>query len=136
MNKVLLMKEKLMDLGVPGEVAANLAESLDGTTPSAHSHAQGGRGGHALNLTYVDNYSTLMLVYTFLLNSLDDKDESNTLNKSLLSTLQMVINEQQQYRQAFLEAIRKLNQPEWRISPLKESKGEVSKYGMISSIRK
>ncbi|MGE6260160.1 hypothetical protein ACQKCU_20155 [Heyndrickxia sporothermodurans] len=111
-NKVQLIKEKLMDVGVPGDVAATLADSLDGTTPGAHSHAQGGRGGHALNLTYVDNYSTLMLVYTFLLNSLDDKEDTSTLNKSLLSTLQMVIHEQQQYRNAFLEAVQKLNHPE------------------------
>lgn len=109
LNKVQLMKEKLMDVGVPGDIAANVAESLDGTSPGAHSHAQGGRGGHALNLTYVDNYSTLMLVYTFLLNSLDEKEKMSTLNTSLLSTLQIIINEQQEYRNAFLEAVRKIN---------------------------
>ncbi|KYD06928.1 MULTISPECIES: hypothetical protein [Heyndrickxia] len=111
-DKVQLAKEKLMDLGISGEVAATLAETIiDGSNPSVNSHAQGGRGGHAINLTYVDNYSTLMLVYTFLLNSLDNKDdsESSLLNKSLLTTLQTVINEQQKYRDAFLEAIRNLN---------------------------
>ncbi|MCI1590424.1 hypothetical protein [Heyndrickxia oleronia] len=109
-NSVELMKEKLIDLGLPGDVAANLAEGLEGATPTVHSHAQGGRGGHALNLTYVDNYSTLMLVYTFLLNSLDDKEESRVLNQSLLSTLQAVIIEQQKYRDAFLDAVRNINQ--------------------------
>ncbi|MGE8205263.1 hypothetical protein ACQKP0_11910 [Heyndrickxia sp. NPDC080065] len=109
-NKVQLAKEKLMDLGISGDIASNLANSiLDGSKPSVNSHAQGGKGGQALNLTYVDNYSTLMLVYTFLLNSLDDKEDSSLLNQSLLSTLQTVMNEQKQYRDAFLEAVKNLN---------------------------
>lgn len=45
-DKVQLAKEKLMDLGISGEVAATLAETIiDGSNPSVNSHAQGGRGG-------------------------------------------------------------------------------------------
>lgn len=45
-DKVQLAKEKLMDLGISGEVAETLAETIiDGSNPSVNSHAQGGRGG-------------------------------------------------------------------------------------------
>lgn len=95
---------KLKELGVPKEVIQQLSE---GSLPQAHSHAEGGKG-QAVNITYVDNYSTLLLVYTFLLNSLDKSEESKTLNKSLLSALTAAMKEQQEFRKAFLAAVKSL----------------------------
>jgi len=104
-------KEQLMELGVPGELAEKIA---DGTIPAFHSLAQGGKGGHSISLTYIDNYSTLLLVYTFLLNLLDDDAKkwrkNNQVNQSLLTTLQQAMKEQQEYKKAFLDAVKSLNQ--------------------------
>ncbi|MFT8321230.1 MAG: hypothetical protein ABF649_10015 [Bacillus sp. (in: firmicutes)] len=105
-----LTAEKLRSLGVPEELIDTILESGG---PSVNTHAEGGNGGSAVSLTYVDNYSTLFLVYTFLLhtiNSGDNKDkETKLLNKSLLSTLQSAMKEQKEYRKAFLQAVQILN---------------------------
>ncbi|MFS0634489.1 hypothetical protein AB1K84_01185 [Mesobacillus foraminis] len=104
------MLTKLAELGVPQEIIQKLT---DGSLPTAHSHAEGGKG-QAVNITYVDNYSTLLLVYTFLLNSLgksdksDKNEETNSLNKSLLLTLKAAMKEQQEFRKAFLTAVSSL----------------------------
>ncbi|TCN27827.1 hypothetical protein [Mesobacillus foraminis] len=101
------MLDKLTELGVPKEIIQKLT---DGSLPTAHSHAEGGKG-QAVNITYVDNYSTLLLVYTFLLNSLDrseKSEETNSLNKSLLLTLKAAMKEQQEFRKAFLTAVNSL----------------------------
>ncbi|MBT2756340.1 hypothetical protein J7E71_10285 [Mesobacillus foraminis] len=101
------MLTKLAELGVPQEIIQKLT---DGSLPTAHSHAEGGKG-QAVNITYVDNYSTLLLVYTFLLNSLDKSDkneETTSLNKSLLLTLKAAMKEQQEFRKAFLTAVSSL----------------------------
>lgn len=98
------LMNKLLEHGVPSEIIQMLSE---GNLPQARSHAEGGKG-QAVNITYVDNYSTLLLVYTFLLNSLDKSEDSNTLNKSLLSTLTSAMKEQQEFRKAFLAAVKSL----------------------------
>ncbi len=105
-----LTKEKLKELGVPDELVDKILES---GAPSVNTHAEGGNGGSAVSLTYVDNYSSLVLVYTFLLNTLQHSNnrdrETKQLNKSLLSTLEAAMKDQQEYRKAFLQAINVLN---------------------------
>lgn len=110
-NDLKLTKEQLAQMGISNEVADEIVEKmLDGTIPTVNTHAQGGKGGHAISLTYVDNYSTLMLVYTFLLNSYKGSENKSILDHSLLLTLQTVMEEQKQYRQAFLDAVKMLNE--------------------------
>ena len=101
---------KLTEMGIPEETLEKIANA---PTPSIHSSAQGGKGGRAISLTYVDNYSSLLLVYTFLLNLLDrdnnETGDTSLLNESLLSTLQVAMKEQQAYRKSFLDAVNMLN---------------------------
>ncbi|MDQ0270141.1 hypothetical protein [Cytobacillus purgationiresistens] len=59
--------ELLKELGLTEEFIKQAVEK----GPAVNTHVAGGHGGRAINLTYVDNYSTLLLVYTFLLNFLD-----------------------------------------------------------------
>jgi hypothetical protein len=104
-KKLELDPEVLKQLGIPKELIDMAAEA---GIPSINNHAAGGTGGRAINLTYVDNYSTLLLVYTFLLNFLDkESDDTGTkmLNQSLLSTLNAALVEQQEYRKEFLKAV-------------------------------
>jgi len=104
-NKLQLDPEVLKQLGVPEELLEMAAEA---GIPSINNHAAGGMGGRAISLTYVDNYSTLLLVYTFLLNYLgNDSNQagSRILNESLLSTLNAAMIEQQEYRKEFLRAV-------------------------------
>ncbi|MBP2240211.1 hypothetical protein J2Z40_000764 [Cytobacillus eiseniae] len=104
-SKPKLDPEVLKQLGVPEELLEMAAEA---GIPSINNHAAGGMGGRAINLTYVDNYSTLLLVYTFLLNYLGkeggEKGMTN-LNASLLSTLNAALIDQQEYRKEFLRAV-------------------------------
>ncbi|PKR86792.1 hypothetical protein [Heyndrickxia camelliae] len=105
-----VLKEKLMESGIPKDRAYEIAKKVSNTPlPTVKAKATGGEGGKAINLTYMDNYSTLMLVYTFLLNYLDDDSKDTTLNKTLLDTFQKLISEQKQYRNAFLDAVNKLS---------------------------
>ncbi|MED4053813.1 hypothetical protein P4654_06595 [Niallia taxi] len=105
-----LTKEKLKELGVPDELVDKILES---GAPSVNTHAEGGNGGSAVSLTYVDNYSSLVLVYTFLLHTIQSSSnrdrETKQLNKSLLTTLETAMKDQQEYRKAFLQAINVLN---------------------------
>jgi len=105
-----LTAEKLQGLGVPEELIDKILESGG---PSVNTHAEGGNGGSAVSLTYVDNYSTLFLVYTFLLHTINNGEqksrETKLLNQALLSTLQTAMKEQKEYRQAFLQAVNILN---------------------------
>ena len=74
-----LTAEKLKELGVPEELIDTILETGG---PSVNTHAEGGNGGSAVSLTYVDNYSVLFLVYTFLLQTVNDgnaKDKENML---------------------------------------------------------
>lgn len=102
----------IMKLGSPGEIVAELSK-LDLPTPSNNVHALGGKGGRAINLTYVDNYSSLMLVYTFLLSQLDKRkhngEDSFELNRALLKVLKESMEEQKRYQYAFLDAVNLLN---------------------------
>lgn len=101
--------EKLVEMGGPTDLANELAEKMsDDTIPPLNTYAQGGKGGYSINLTYVDNYSTLLLVYTFLLKSYKKSKKKSKVDKSLLLTLKMVMEEQKQYRQAFLDAVQYL----------------------------
>lgn len=108
-----MSKEKQLAeiLGIPEELV-NAAVDLG--IPSINNQATGGTGGRAINLTYVDNYSTLLLVYTFLLqttaNQSASSDQTNLLNQSLLKTLEMGLNDQKEYRKQFLHAIELLKQ--------------------------
>jgi len=78
---------------------------------NASANALGGLGGQAYNLTYVDNYSTLMLVYSFLAllgnQSGQGTGLANAANE-LTPLLKSVLEEEKQYRQAFLEAVESL----------------------------
>lgn len=78
---------------------------------NATANALGGLGGQAYNLTYVDNYSTLMLVYSFL-NLLGSQagQEASLANAAseLTPLLKSVMEEEKRYRQAFLEAVQSL----------------------------
>lgn len=98
--------DTLMKLGLPDELVNKIKDS---STPSINNHAEGGKGGQAIGLTYVDNYSSLLLVYTFLLNYSHNHNGNRILNDALLSTLKTAMKEQQEYRRAFLETVKSLN---------------------------
>lgn len=99
--------EMLRSLGLSDELIEKIQNS---SMASITNHAEGGKGGHAINLTYVDNYSSLMLVYTFLLyTTQNSSDKKNQLNTALLSTLKKAMEEEKQYREAFLNAVNSLN---------------------------
>jgi hypothetical protein len=98
----------LEGLGLPKELIDKIKDS---SNPSINNHAEGGKGGHSISLTYVDNYSSLLLVYTFLLYTTHNSPKNNNmLNEALLSTLKTSLKEQQEYRLAFLNAVNSLNQ--------------------------
>ncbi|MFD1735349.1 hypothetical protein ACFSCX_02110 [Bacillus salitolerans] len=103
----------IMQKGSYGEMIAELAE-LDLPMATNNVHAKGGMGGRAINLTYVDNYSSLMLVYTFLLSQMDKKrfngDANYELNKSLLKVLKQAMDDQKKYQYDFLQAVNLLNE--------------------------
>ncbi len=80
------------------------------STSHATAHALGGLGGRAINLTYVDNYSTLMLVYTFLNTLAKGNSGLDEAAKALTPLLQSAMAEERQYREAFLEAVKSLKQ--------------------------
>ncbi|WP_257391453.1 hypothetical protein [Cytobacillus gottheilii] len=109
-KSVEINSDVLKELGIPQELLDVAAEA---GIPSINNHAAGGKGGRAISLTYVDNYSTLLLVYTFLLNFLDSRendDGTKILNQSLLATLNSALIEQQEYRKEFLNAVELLRQ--------------------------
>ena len=104
-NKLQLDPEVLKQLGVPEELLEMAAEA---GIPSTNIDGAGGMGGCVISSAYVYNYSTLLLVYTFLLNYLgNDSNQagSRILNESLLSTLNAAMIEQQEYRKEFLRAV-------------------------------
>lgn len=71
----------------------------------------GGAGGRAITLSYTDNYSSLMLVYTFLLNLANGtgaSDSSKAEMNLLLPMLQSAMEEEKKYREAFLNAVQSL----------------------------
>ena len=77
-----LTAEKLKELGVPEELIDTILETGG---PSVNTHAEGGNGGSAVSLTYVDNYSVLFLVYTFLQQTVNDgnaKDKEGKLTNT------------------------------------------------------
>jgi len=90
-------------------------ESSSATSTSFR--AQGGAGGRAINLTYIDNYSSLLLVYTFLLNLANNANTNNNQSlttdlHSLLPTLKSAMEEEKKYREEFLSAVQLLRKPE------------------------
>ena len=92
----------LAELGLPQEIIDKIKDS----STSSINLAEGGKGGHSINLTYIDNYSSLLLIYTFLLHSLQDQKENKLLNEALLTTLKTSLKEQQEFRSAFLKAVK------------------------------
>lgn len=99
------------ELGGGTEFDANADQGSTGSTSTANAMAHGGTGGQAVNLTYVDNYSTLMLVYTFLQLLASSTPNVGVTNAvySLTPLLQSVMEEEKKYRQSFLEAVQSLN---------------------------
>jgi hypothetical protein len=95
----------LKELGLPEEIIEKIKDSAT----SSINLAEGGKGGHSISLTYIDNYSSLLLIYTFLLHSLKNQKENTILNEALLSTLRTSLKEQQEYRTAFLNAVKTLS---------------------------
>jgi hypothetical protein len=83
-------------------------------TPQAQASATGGAGGaggQAITLSYTDNYSSLMLVYTFLLNLANGpsmNEGTRTEMNLLLPMLQSAMEEEKKYREAFLSAVQSL----------------------------
>ncbi|MBP3039511.1 hypothetical protein J9303_08425 [Bacillaceae bacterium Marseille-Q3522] len=111
-KNIQLDMQKLKELGLPDDLLEKIANT---DMPTVNNHAEGGKGGHAISLTYVDNYSTLLLVYTFLLHYLEHDQhhqKSAILNQSLLKTLQTAMHEQKMHRQAFLDTVQMLNNKE------------------------
>jgi hypothetical protein len=86
----------------------------DTAVPQAQATATGGAGGaggQAITLSYTDNYSSLMLVYTFLLNLANGPSMSEgtkTEMNLLLPLLQSAMEEEKKYREAFLFAVQSL----------------------------
>ncbi|MGO0060681.1 hypothetical protein ACTID9_11835 [Brevibacillus fluminis] len=81
------------------------------STANATANALGGLGGQAYNLTYVDNYSTLMLVYSFLSLLGSQAGQGANLSQAaseLTPLLKSVMEEEKKYRQAFLDAVESL----------------------------
>lgn len=84
------------------ETPNTVDEKLNTITASAQGGA-GGAGGQAM--TYVDNYSALMLMYMYLLDSKNGK-KLYKQRQSLLPLLESVLNLEKEYRSQMLEAIK------------------------------
>lgn len=96
--------------------SASSAYSLGG---AGGSGGTGGNGGNAINITYVDNYSMVALMYSFMLTFLEERgDKTNEGFQPLLSILSSMMKEQEQFRKEFISAIEQL--------PKNNSNGEAS----------
>jgi|GEM_PF-6545712 len=82
------------------ESLSPLEEKFNSINASA-TGGGGGTGGKAI--TYVDNYSALMLMYMYLLNSGKQLHEQR---ESLLPLLESVINQEKEFRSQVLEAMK------------------------------
>ena len=90
--------------------------SQEAVPPVAQVHATanggaGGAGGQAITLSYTDNYSSLLLVYTFLLNLANGTgtgDSTKAEMNLLLPLFQSAMEEEKKYREAFLNAVQSL----------------------------
>src|SRR4051794_31918514 len=99
--------------GVGGDIHTH-THTQTHTHTHTHSHRQ------TVNLSYTDNYSTLRLVYTFLLNLVNGSgknagEEMKTEIDLLLTVLRETMEEQKKHHEAFLQAVKSLNQ-----EPMKE----------------
>lgn len=77
------------------------------------SGGAGGIGGQATTIAYTNNYSSLLLVYTFLLNlangsGLNNSNEMKSEVNLLLPMLQEAMEEEKKIREAFLSAVQSL----------------------------
>jgi hypothetical protein len=98
------------------EVNNNEMSSVDSSVPQANANASGGAGGaggQAIILSYTDNYSSLMLVYTFLLNlangtGISSSEGMKSEMNLLLPLLQSTMEDEKKYREAFLTAVQSL----------------------------
>ncbi|MDF2962759.1 MAG: hypothetical protein K0S39_4494 [Paenibacillus sp.] len=98
------------------ELNNNQAAPADSPLPHANASATGGAGGaggQAITLSYSNNYSSLLLMYTFLLNLANGtgtaagegmKADMNLL----LPMLQEAMEDEKKYRDAFLTAVQSL----------------------------
>ncbi|WP_019420238.1 hypothetical protein [Paenibacillus sp. OSY-SE] len=65
----------------------------------------GGTGGQALNITYVDNYSIITMLYTLILMLADGTSNQKAKIDSFLPMLHSIMEEQKEYRQTLLETL-------------------------------
>ncbi|RJE91067.1 hypothetical protein D3P07_03070 [Paenibacillus sp. 1011MAR3C5] len=67
---------------------------------------QGGVGGQALNITYVDNFALLMILYP-LIQMLNANNMDSTITfSSIESVFETVLEQQKEQRKALLDAIK------------------------------
>ncbi|NOU96004.1 hypothetical protein GC093_22675 [Paenibacillus sp. LMG 31456] len=94
----------------------NQAAPADLPLPQANASASGGAGGaggQAITLSYSNNYSSLLLMYTFLLNLANGTGASTGEGMKaemnlLLPMLQAAMEDEKKYREAFLTAVQSL----------------------------
>ncbi|MCE5170869.1 hypothetical protein LQV63_16315 [Paenibacillus profundus] len=65
----------------------------------------GGTGGQALNITYVDNYSIITMLYTLILMLADGTSNQKAKIDFFLPMLHSIMEEQKEYRQTLLETL-------------------------------
>lgn len=67
---------------------------------------QGGVGGQALNITYVDNFALLMILYP-LIQMLNASNKDSPIKfDSIESVFETVLEQQEKHREALLDAIK------------------------------
>ncbi|WP_051620899.1 hypothetical protein [Paenibacillus sp. UNC451MF] len=89
----------------------NTATTADSSLPQANASAiggTGGAGGQAITLSYSNNYSSLLLMYTYLLNLANSNDGLRAEMNLLLPILQEAMEDEKKYREAFLTAVQSL----------------------------
>lgn len=93
-----------------GATASASTTATGGVGGNGGAGGAGGAGGQAINITYVDNYSIFMLLYTLILMLIDDKnsDRQSVTANQILPLLNSIMEEQKEYREAFLETLQSL----------------------------
>ncbi|MCM3342750.1 hypothetical protein M3650_30035 [Paenibacillus sp. MER TA 81-3] len=86
-------------------IGANATSSAIGQGGVGGAGGAGGTGGQALNITYVDNYSIITMLYTIILMLADGTSNQRAKMASLLPMLHSIMEEQKEYRQTLLETL-------------------------------
>lgn len=86
-------------------VGANATSSAIGHGGVGGAGGAGGTGGQALNITYVDNYSIITMLYTVILMLADGTSNQKANIDALLPMLHSIMEEQKEYRQTLLETL-------------------------------